>query len=50
VDAKVLDFDFASGLAHVIIYGEKTRSHIQREGYINEQGVFMIIKGEKSKW
>lgn len=49
-DAKVLDFDFASGLAHVIIYGEKTRSRIQREGYINEQGVFMILKGEKSQW
>ncbi len=50
VDAKISNFDEVSGLAHVIMYGEKTRSQIQREGYINEQGVFTIVKGEKSKW
>ena len=45
-------FDPVSGLALVKLrLGKDNRgATIYREGYINEDGVFMIVKGEKSKW
>lgn len=49
-DAKIGPFDPISGLALVEEYGEKVRNNRKRVGYINEDGVFMIIKGEASKW
>jgi len=45
-------FDPATGLALVKLRLGKDNQGgiIYREGYINEDGVFMIVKGEKSKW
>ncbi|WOD43707.1 WG repeat-containing protein [Hwangdonia lutea] len=49
-DAKIGPFDPVSGLAKVEEYGEKIRNNRKRIGYINENGIFMIVKGEASKW
>lgn len=49
-DAKIGSFDPVSGLALVEEYGDKVRNNRKRIGYINEEGVFMIVKGETSKW
>ncbi|HRN55152.1 MAG TPA: WG repeat-containing protein [Agriterribacter sp.] len=45
-------FDPVSKLGTAQFYINKDMGHKSplREGYINEDGVFMIIKGEKSKW
>ncbi len=48
-NAKISVFDPVSKLAFVQEYGKKGNAKL-REGYINEEGIFMIVKGEASKW
>ncbi len=49
-DVNIDYFDSISGLAHVIEYGDKARADFKREGFINEEGIFMMVKGEAIKW
>jgi len=45
-------FDRVAKLSYAIrVVGyDKTNKEILREGYINEDGIFVIVKGEGSKW
>jgi hypothetical protein len=43
------EFDKVSGLKYAV-YQKSLMADDVIEGYINKKGVFMIIKGEKSKW
>jgi len=46
-------FDKASRLAYakiIVGYDDTYQANIYREGYINEDGLFVIVKGTASKW